>query len=222
MHKDGGNPLLLVNRAAGHSSSPPKSRPCTSFFWIQASELGSLARAVCCLWWICPDHENQDSQFSEIGMKTIKEEELISLNSKQMGQLTKELGVRISRGKLGHAWQLKALNRILSAAKEVRHLALLTCLSHQFLDLFTCGALSSVAISVSALGGTAVASPITMPFAGISFPKGCFHSTSFLLNPFPTAVPNELCLFLCARLRCHALTLGLLAVPRGFCDSNRH
>ena len=46
-------------------------------------------------------------------MKTIKEEEeLISLSSKQMGQLRKELRVRISREKLGHARQLEALDRI--------------------------------------------------------------------------------------------------------------
>jgi hypothetical protein len=56
-----------------------------------------------------------------------------------------------------------------SAAKEVRHsspdlpLALV-------LGLFTGDALSSVAMSVSALGGTGVASPVTMSFAGISFP----------------------------------------------------
>jgi hypothetical protein len=57
-----------------------------------------------------------------------------------------------------------------SAAKEVWHLSLLTCLSYYFLDLFTGDALSSVAMSVFALGGTGVASPITMSFAGISFP----------------------------------------------------
>jgi hypothetical protein len=46
-------------------------------------------------------------------MKTIKEEEeLISLGSKQMEQLRKEFLVPISRGKLGHARQVEALDRI--------------------------------------------------------------------------------------------------------------
>ena len=51
-------------------------------------------------------------------MKTIKEEEeLISLSSKQMGQLRKELRVRISREKLGHALQLEALDRIFTVSQ---------------------------------------------------------------------------------------------------------
>jgi len=51
-------------------------------------------------------------------MKTIKEEEeLISLSSKQMGQLRKELRVRISREKLGHAGQLEAPDRIFTVSQ---------------------------------------------------------------------------------------------------------
>ena len=46
-------------------------------------------------------------------MKTIKEEEeLVSLSSKQMEQLRKELRERISREELGHTRQLEALDRI--------------------------------------------------------------------------------------------------------------
>jgi hypothetical protein len=51
-------------------------------------------------------------------MKTIKEEEeLISLSSKQMEQLSKELRVRISREKLGYTWQLEALDRIFTVSQ---------------------------------------------------------------------------------------------------------
>jgi hypothetical protein len=51
-------------------------------------------------------------------MKTVKEEEeLISLSSKQMGQLSKELRVRISQEKLGHARQLEALDRIFTVSQ---------------------------------------------------------------------------------------------------------
>ena len=41
-----------------------------------------------------------------------KEEEIISLSSKQLEQLRKELREHISRQELGHAWQLEALDRI--------------------------------------------------------------------------------------------------------------
>jgi hypothetical protein len=58
-------------------------------------------------------NENQDSRCSEIKMKTIKEEEeLVSLSSKQMEQLRKELREHISREQLGHTSQLEALDRI--------------------------------------------------------------------------------------------------------------
>ena len=50
-------------------------------------------------------------------MKTIKEEELISLSSKQMGQLRRELRVRISAGKLGHPRQVEALDRIFTVSQ---------------------------------------------------------------------------------------------------------
>jgi uncharacterized protein YoaH (UPF0181 family) len=46
-------------------------------------------------------------------MKTFdKEEEIISLSSKQLEQLRRELRDHISREELGHAWQLEALDRI--------------------------------------------------------------------------------------------------------------
>jgi hypothetical protein len=41
-----------------------------------------------------------------------KEEEIISLSSKQLEQLRKELREYISRQELGHPWQLEALDRI--------------------------------------------------------------------------------------------------------------
>jgi hypothetical protein len=41
-----------------------------------------------------------------------KEEEIISLSSKQMEQLRRELREHISREELGHPWQLEALDRI--------------------------------------------------------------------------------------------------------------
>jgi hypothetical protein len=51
-------------------------------------------------------------------MKTIKEErELISLSSRQMEQLRKELRVRISRDELGQARRLEALDRIFTVSQ---------------------------------------------------------------------------------------------------------
>ena len=51
-------------------------------------------------------------------MKTIKEEEeLVSLSSKQMEQLRKELRERISREELGHTRQLEALDRIFTISR---------------------------------------------------------------------------------------------------------
>jgi hypothetical protein len=51
-------------------------------------------------------------------MKTIKEErELISLSSRQMEQLRKELRVRISREELGQARQVEALDRIFTVSQ---------------------------------------------------------------------------------------------------------
>ena len=48
-------------------------------------------------------------------MATIdKDEEVISLSSKQMDQLRKELREAISREELGHAWQMEALDRIIT------------------------------------------------------------------------------------------------------------
>jgi hypothetical protein len=41
-----------------------------------------------------------------------KDEEIISLSSKQMEQLRRELRDHISREELGHTWQLEALDRI--------------------------------------------------------------------------------------------------------------
>jgi hypothetical protein len=41
-----------------------------------------------------------------------KDEEMISLSSRQMKQLRKQLRERLSREELGHAWQLEALDRI--------------------------------------------------------------------------------------------------------------
>ena len=41
-----------------------------------------------------------------------KDEDIISLSSKQMEQLRRELRDHISREELGHAWQLEALDRI--------------------------------------------------------------------------------------------------------------
>jgi len=41
-----------------------------------------------------------------------KEEEIISLSSKQLEQLRKELREHISREQVGHTWQLEALDRI--------------------------------------------------------------------------------------------------------------
>lgn len=46
-------------------------------------------------------------------MKTLdKDEEMISLSSKQMEQLRRELRDHISREELSQAWQLEALDRI--------------------------------------------------------------------------------------------------------------
>src|SRR5215467_4710343 len=51
-------------------------------------------------------------------MKKIKEEnELISLSSKQMGQLRKELRGRISREELGPPGQVEALDRIFTVSQ---------------------------------------------------------------------------------------------------------
>ena len=51
-------------------------------------------------------------------MKTMKEErELISLSSKQMEQLRKELRVRISREELGQARRVEALDRIFTVSQ---------------------------------------------------------------------------------------------------------
>jgi hypothetical protein len=51
-------------------------------------------------------------------MKTMNEErELISLSSKHMEQLRKELRVRISREDLGHARQLEALDCIFTVSQ---------------------------------------------------------------------------------------------------------
>jgi len=51
-------------------------------------------------------------------MTTIdKDEEMISLSSKQMEQLRKELHERISREELGHGWQLEALDRIITVSE---------------------------------------------------------------------------------------------------------
>jgi len=51
-------------------------------------------------------------------MKTInKENELISLSSKQMEQLRKELRGLISKDELGPAWQLEALDRIFTVSQ---------------------------------------------------------------------------------------------------------
>lgn len=41
-----------------------------------------------------------------------KDKEMISLSSKQMEQLRRELRERLSREELGHTWQLEALDRI--------------------------------------------------------------------------------------------------------------
>lgn len=41
-----------------------------------------------------------------------KDEEIISLSSKQLEQLRKELREHISREEVGHAWKLEALDRI--------------------------------------------------------------------------------------------------------------
>jgi hypothetical protein len=52
-------------------------------------------------------------QTAGINMTTFdKEEEIISLSSKQMEQLRRELREHISREELGRAWQLEALDRI--------------------------------------------------------------------------------------------------------------
>jgi hypothetical protein len=104
MHKDAGNPLLLVNREAGHSHYRPRADPVHSSPGSQPASWDPWRGPCDALGWVCPDHENQDSGYSEIRMKTIKEEEeLISLSSKQMGKLRKELRGRVSREKLGHA-----------------------------------------------------------------------------------------------------------------------
>ncbi len=51
-------------------------------------------------------------------MTTIdKDEDMISLSSKQMEQLRKELHERISREELGHGWQLEALDRIITVSE---------------------------------------------------------------------------------------------------------
>ena len=58
------------------------------------------------------------SKCSEIKMKKINEvEKLISLGSKQMEQLRKELRLHISREEFGHAWQLEALDRIFTVSQ---------------------------------------------------------------------------------------------------------
>ena len=41
-----------------------------------------------------------------------KDQEIISLSSKQLEQLRRELREHISREELGHGWQLEALDRI--------------------------------------------------------------------------------------------------------------
>ena len=46
-----------------------------------------------------------------------EERELISLSSKQMEQLRKELRVRISREELGHARRVEALDRIFTVSQ---------------------------------------------------------------------------------------------------------
>lgn len=51
-------------------------------------------------------------------MATIdKGEEMISLSPKQMEQLRKELREAISREELGQAWQLEALDRIITVSQ---------------------------------------------------------------------------------------------------------
>jgi len=45
------------------------------------------------------------------------DEEMILLSSKQMDQLRKELRDAISREELGQAWQLEALDRIITASQ---------------------------------------------------------------------------------------------------------
>jgi hypothetical protein len=51
-------------------------------------------------------------------MTTIdKDGDLISLSSKQMEQLRKELCERISQEELGQAWQLEALDRIFTVSQ---------------------------------------------------------------------------------------------------------
>jgi hypothetical protein len=46
-----------------------------------------------------------------------KDEEMISLSSKQMEQLRKELREAITREELGQAWQLEALGRIITISQ---------------------------------------------------------------------------------------------------------
>jgi hypothetical protein len=46
-----------------------------------------------------------------------KDEEMISLSSKQMEQLRKELREAITREELGQAWQLAALGRIITISQ---------------------------------------------------------------------------------------------------------
>lgn len=46
-----------------------------------------------------------------------KDGEIISLSSKQMEQLRKELRERISREELDHSWQLEALDRLFTASQ---------------------------------------------------------------------------------------------------------
>lgn len=41
-----------------------------------------------------------------------KDEDIISISSKQLEQLRRELRDHISREELGHAWQLEALDRV--------------------------------------------------------------------------------------------------------------
>jgi hypothetical protein len=47
-----------------------------------------------------------------------KDEEIISLSSKQLEQLRKELREHISREQLGHGWQLEALDRIFMVSQS--------------------------------------------------------------------------------------------------------
>jgi len=46
-----------------------------------------------------------------------KDEEIISLSSKQLEQLRKELREQIAREELGYAWKLEALDRIITVSQ---------------------------------------------------------------------------------------------------------